>query len=88
MKSTQIMTRVYRDGIVGEKHTGKKREFTVEYPRYTLFRHEIEEWDRHSIPTQYSIVADYGNGQYGNWIIEDVRVAFNTFRMMCGVKSI
>ena len=86
MKSTRLMTRVYKDGVVGEKHTGKKRELTVDYPRYSLFRHEIDEWDNHSYPTFYTIVADYGEGNYGNWIIDDIGCAFRTFRMMTGIR--
>ena len=83
MKSTKLMTRVYNDGIIGEKHTGKKRELTVEYPKYSLFRHEPEEWNDME-KVCYSIVADYGNGEYGNWIIEDAKCAFRTYRILCG----
>lgn len=69
-----VMQRVYHDGCM-KKHTGK-REFTFDKPIYTMFKQE----------GIYSIVADYGDNVYGNWICDNARQALTCFRMMVGVR--
>ena len=69
-----VMQRIYRDGCM-KKHTGKK-ELTFDKPVYTMFKQN---------DMKYTIVADYGNGLYGNWICDNARQALTCFRIMIGI---
>ena len=71
-----VMQRVYHDGCM-DKHTGK-REITFDKPVYTMFKQNDY--------GLFTIVADYGDGIYSNWICDNARQALTTFRLMVGVR--
>lgn len=84
MTSKLIMTRQYKDGYF-DRH--EKNESEIYKPTvYTLFRHDTDVWDNHSVPTLYSIVADYRDGKtYGNWMFDNLHTAVNCFHRMVSV---
>ena len=80
MKCTELISRVYHDGIMNE-HT--EDQFSVSSPVYTLFRHEPEAWDDLS-ETIYTIVCQYNDGSVTDHIFTNLSSAFNCFRRMVG----
>ena len=80
MTSTKLLSRKYKDGIMNRHEND---EFIIETaPVYTMFRHEVEIWDNHSLPTIYTVVCSYCNGDVNCFTFDKISDCLRVFRLL------
>ena len=82
MVRTELQKRVYHDGII---NAHDKDEFSVNFPIYTLIRHDPELWDGKIDFTVYTIIAQYIDGTTKDYLFDNAKTAFWCFRKMVGI---